>query len=641
MKGYKLGTYRGSQAVKAAFPTSFECQSARPGRGRDCQPLRQESHTASSLPLQSLLQQPFPSGEEGGGQPPVINLSTLNSFVRHHHFKMVDLKVVADSLRPLDFRDAYFAVPIHPAHQKLLCFQFKNVTYQFKCLPFGLTSAPRVFTKVLKPLIVYVRRLGLRICIYLDDMLILNSQREGAMRDVSLMLHLLENLGFIVNMEKSILFPSQEMEFLGVLVSSIHMSFSLPESKVLNLRNDCRRLLNSRTASQSDLARLIGKMIAAKAAIFQAPLHYRALQHQKSSLDHQGVPLHQKVILDIEAMLDLEWWVTNLATTNSRPVKPLLPDLLIQSDVSGSRWGAVCNRIETRGTWSLHESSLHINCLELLAATYAIKAFTKSLSNAHVLIQMDNTSAIAYVNKMGGSQAGCVRQTCSFPMGVVPREEDHSSSGAHSRSTECHSRCRVSSKTRCSGLEARFRSVQGSESQFRSLYCRPFCQQEQHTVGEILQLSARSLSRAVRCPGSALEGRECLCLPPFQLDQQMSEEDKPRRSNFVDHMPSVASAGMVPHLLQLLTDNPVLLPAHNDLLLDPLGNRHPMIVNNSLPLAGWRLSGNTSLQRAYRKKLQIFSSLPNVDQQMLSTSPVGLSGVAGVANDRLIPFVQL
>lgn len=226
------------------------------------------------------------------------------------------------------------------------------------------------------------------------------------MRDVSLMLHLLENLGVLVNMEKSMLFPSQEMEFLGVLVSSIHMSFSLPESKVLNLRNNCRRLLNSRTASQSDLACLIGKMIAAKAAIFQAPLHYRALQHQKSSLDHRGVPLHQKVILDIEAMLDLEWWVTNLATTNSRPVKPLLPDLLIQSDASGSAWGAVCNRIETRGTWSLHESSLHINCLELLAATYAIKAFTKSLSNAHVLIQMDNTSAIAYVNKMGGAKQG-------------------------------------------------------------------------------------------------------------------------------------------------------------------------------------------------------------------------------------------
>jgi len=209
-----------------------------------------------------------------------------------------------------------------------------------------------------------------------------------------------------MNMEKSILFPLQEMEFLGVLISSIHMSFSLPDSEVLNLQRECRRLLSSKTASQSDLAHLIGKMIAAKAAVFQTPLHYRALQEQKNSLDFQGVPLHQKVLLDVEALLDLEWWVNILPIANTRPVKPLLPNILIQSDASGLGWGAVCNRIETRGTWSLHESSLHKNCLELLAATYVIKAFTKSLNNAHVLIQMDNTSAIAYLNKMGEAKQG-------------------------------------------------------------------------------------------------------------------------------------------------------------------------------------------------------------------------------------------
>ena len=115
------------------------------------------------------------------------------------------------------------------------------------------------------------------------------------------------------------------------------MSFSLPDSncKVVNLQKECRRLLSSKTASQSDLAHLIGKLIAAKAAVFQAPLHDRALQHQKNSVDIQRVPLHQKVILDIEALLDLEWWVTNLPTVNTRPVKPLLPNLLIQSDASG------------------------------------------------------------------------------------------------------------------------------------------------------------------------------------------------------------------------------------------------------------------------------------------------------------------
>lgn len=84
----------------------------------------------------------------------------------------------------------------------------------------------------------------------------------------------------------------------------------------------------SEGGSQSDLAHLIAKMIAAKAAVFQAPLHYRALQHQKNSLDFQRVPLRQKVILDVE-LLDLDWWVNKLPTANTRPVKRLLPNILI------------------------------------------------------------------------------------------------------------------------------------------------------------------------------------------------------------------------------------------------------------------------------------------------------------------------
>ena len=263
-------------------------------------------------------------------------------------------------------------------------------------LPFSLSPilpnlGPRVFTKILKPLMAYVRSMGIRICIYLDDMLILNAHREEAHRDASLMVYLLENLGFIVNREKSILFPSQEMEFLGVLINSQTMEFSLPKDKVSNIRKECRKLVSLQAASLSDLAHLIGKLTATKAAVFQAPLHYRALQQQKNPMDWKGTPLSQKVALDQQCLDDLNWWILHLSTANTRPVKPLLPNLMIQSDASGSGWGAVCNSVETRGTWSLQEASLHINCLELLAATYAIKAFTKHQQNIHVLIQMDNT----------------------------------------------------------------------------------------------------------------------------------------------------------------------------------------------------------------------------------------------------------
>ena len=63
--------------------------------------------------------------------------------------------------------------------------------------------------------------------------------------------------------------------------------------------------------------------------------------------------------------------------------------------------GAVCYGVDTGGTWTREESSLHINCK---AASFAVKAFTKELQNVHILIQIDNTTTITYINKMGGAK---------------------------------------------------------------------------------------------------------------------------------------------------------------------------------------------------------------------------------------------
>ena len=65
----------------------------------------------------------------------------------------------------LDLKDAYLQIPICQEHQHLLQFQWNARVYQFQCLPFGLTSAPRVFTKVLKPVVGTLRQMGVRLII--------------------------------------------------------------------------------------------------------------------------------------------------------------------------------------------------------------------------------------------------------------------------------------------------------------------------------------------------------------------------------------------------------------------------------------------------------------------------------------------
>ena len=103
--------------------------------------------------------------KKDGKVRPVINLKKLNQFVATHHFKMEGIHTVKDLIQPndwmtkIDLKDAYFAIPVSHTHQKFLRFTIRNRLYQFNCLPFGLSSAPWIFTKILKPVAAKLREL--------------------------------------------------------------------------------------------------------------------------------------------------------------------------------------------------------------------------------------------------------------------------------------------------------------------------------------------------------------------------------------------------------------------------------------------------------------------------------------------------
>ncbi|KAJ1153893.1 hypothetical protein NDU88_006651 [Pleurodeles waltl] len=89
------------------------------------------------------------------GLRPIIDLRNLNYFLKKEKFKMLTLAQVLSALYPedwmvaLELQEAYFHIPILPAHRRYLRFVVGHKHFQFTVLPFGLTSAPRVFTKVM------------------------------------------------------------------------------------------------------------------------------------------------------------------------------------------------------------------------------------------------------------------------------------------------------------------------------------------------------------------------------------------------------------------------------------------------------------------------------------------------------------
>ena len=107
--------------------------------------------------------------------------------------------------------------------------------------------------------------------------------------------------------------------------------------------------------------------------------------------------------LSKDAREELVWWQHHLACWNGRTVIQRQSQVKIQSDASLTGWGAICDGVSTGGSWSLQKRTMHINCLELLAADLAMKSFLKGLRGISVLLQLDNSTAVAYINNLGGT----------------------------------------------------------------------------------------------------------------------------------------------------------------------------------------------------------------------------------------------
>ena len=145
-------------------------------------------------------------------------------------------------------------------------------------LPFGLSSAPWAFTKLLRVVIAHLRKLGLRLVIYLDDILVVASSQLAARLAVNQVRSLLESLGFVFSVEKSVEDPVQALEYIGLFIDTLSMKLLLPERKRLDIYRLCKAALKASSLSRKELEKIIGNLNWATAAVDFAQAHYRGLQ---------------------------------------------------------------------------------------------------------------------------------------------------------------------------------------------------------------------------------------------------------------------------------------------------------------------------------------------------------------------------
>ena len=99
-----------------------------------------------------------------------------------------------DYVTSIDLTDAFLHVLVHQSSRHFLQFAWKGHLFQFRVLPFGMFLSPMVFTKILRPVVKWARRKGIRVAAYLDDLLIVAKDRHTSGKYTKMVLEKLQEL---------------------------------------------------------------------------------------------------------------------------------------------------------------------------------------------------------------------------------------------------------------------------------------------------------------------------------------------------------------------------------------------------------------------------------------------------------------
>ena len=348
----------------------------------------------------------FSTPKSDGSYRLIFNLAPLNEFIDCPHFKLEDYRNVRaliarnDYMAKIDIKHAYFHVPVAVEFRKYLKFRFNSKLYEFTSLPFGLSLAPWLFSKLMKPVVTYLRDGNFINSIFLDDIWLAGSNYENCKANVVATIGLLESLGFVVNYEKSITDPCRVIEYLGLIFDSERFLIRLPEKKMTKILKMCEAALQWSEVSTRRVSVLLGTLISACPGMTYGLLYTRHIALDVTKALGWEKNYEAPMRLSAESVDDLRWWKSNILQA-SQIIRQDKYNLTIYTDSSRTGWGAKCANKTAYGFWNFEQKRLHINILELLAVEKGLQTFVKS-DGISVLLRVDNITAISYVNRMGG-----------------------------------------------------------------------------------------------------------------------------------------------------------------------------------------------------------------------------------------------
>ena len=237
---------------------------------------------------------------------------------------------------------------------------------------------------------------------YFDDILLFGDSEKECTENVHGTRLLLEKLSFIVNREKSQLKPATKRKFLGFILNSKEMKIQLPmgkRDKVLKLLENYKVHSYCKIRDFASMKCTLGSSCLASKCGWA---HMKDLERKKyRALKKNNDNFDAMVKLTPSVENDLSWWRKNIPHVFNPIFSPRFV-MEIFSNASLSVWGACFRDNSVHGFWNKEERQQPINYLQLKVAFFGLKCFAYDLKNCDILLRIDNTTAISYINRKGG-----------------------------------------------------------------------------------------------------------------------------------------------------------------------------------------------------------------------------------------------
>ena len=293
----------------------------------------------------------------------------------------------------MDLKDAYWVIPVHPDDHLLLG---DSQVFVDRSLPFGLRSAPKIFTASADMVAWVIHCQGVRWLLhYLDDFLLFGA--PGSPHAIVVASRVFSSSGIPVATHKTE-GPATAVTFLGILVDTVKFQLRLPPEKIDRLRALVQSWCLKQSCTRKELESFVGHLAHAATVIHPGRIFLRQLF---SLLSRVSKP-HHFIRLNASVRADLQWWSHFLQLWNGSSFFPSpTPSTHVYSDASGL-YG--CGAFERsvgwfKVQWPSQWADVAIAQKELVPVVIAAVAWGCQWKGSHVCFHSDNVAVVSVVNK--------------------------------------------------------------------------------------------------------------------------------------------------------------------------------------------------------------------------------------------------